>query len=484
MMKETAWRITAAIALGAPSWQSRAPAQQPAPPVGEAATTAQTAEIEALKTQLYELNKRLRQLEVQTENDKQAAEQKAKSAPVVSAGADGFGFASADKSFQLKISGRAAYDLAFFKQDRELEEAVGREQDGTGFPYARLQLTGKMWDYLTGVFEVDFAGENGQDTPSFREVYFQIDNIPYGGGRGFDLRAGHFREPFSMEELIGVPYRTFNERSLANVFVPGYNAGLQVSDALLGDVKQERLTWALGLFKETDNWPSANDSDEDQGYQVTARVTGLPVYADEGRKLLHLGLAYSHRNPDGARLNYGARSDSRLALFRYADVDNLPKGFRLQDAVADDADLLGLELAGVLGPVWLQSEYIHSAVDTTFGGNVEFDGWYAQAGWFITGENRPYRNDRGLFQRVAPKHNFGWKAGSGWGAWEVAARCSSADLQDGPIRGGRHDNASLALNWYLNPNARISWNYTHNNVDHDLYDGSFDIFQTRFQFEF
>jgi len=40
------------------------------------------------------------------------------------------------------------------------------------------------------------------------------------------------------------------------------------------------------------------------------------------------------------------------------------------------------------------------------------------------------------------------------------------------------------LNWYLNPNARVTWNYTHNNVEHDLYDGSFDVFQTRFQLEF
>lgn len=523
-MKRRTWRVAAAIALVAAFWQSRAPAQQQPPPA--AGTTAATqeevrslrelvnelnerlgrieaqaagatqpaaapsapgavpSELEDLREQVYELNKRLRQIEVQAETDKAAADAAAKKAPIVTAGGDGFSISSPDKAFQLKLSARAAYDFAFFDQDEELERAVGDEQDGTGFPYARLQLTGKMWEYITGVFEIEFAGENGQDTPSFREVYFQIDNIPYGGDRGFDLRAGHYREPFSMEDLIGVPYRTFNERSLANVFVPSYNPGIQISDALFGDPKKERLTWALGVFKEADNWPSANDSDEDQGYQITARVTGLPWYSEDGRKLLHLGLAYSRRNPDGARLNYGARPDSRLALFRYADVDNLPVGFRLRDARADDVDLLGLELAGVYGPVWLQSEYIHSAVDTTFGGDVDFDGYYAQLGWFITGESRPYRNDRGLFVRVIPKRNFGFKTASGWGAWEVAARYSAVDLQDGPVHGGEHASFSLGLNWYLNPNARITWNYTHNEVEHDLYDGSFDELQTRFQFEF
>lgn len=469
--------------LGRIEAQAGAPAASPEAAAAPAAGAS--PELEALRQEVYELNKRLRQIEVQAETDKAAADEKAKKAPVITAGgADGVSITSPDKAFQLKISARAAYDAAFFNQDRELERAVGDERDGVGSPYARLQLSGKMWDCINAVFEMDFAGENGQDTPQFRDVYMAMDKIPYGGGRDLEFRIGHFREPFSMEDLISVVYRTFNERSLANVFVPSYNTGIQFSDALLGPAKAERLTWAIGAFKETDNWPSSNDSDSDQGYQVTARVTGLPWYADEGRKLLHLGVAYSHRNPDGAVLRYGARPDSKLALFQYANVDQLPVGFRLRDARADDVDLLGLELAGVYGPFWLQSEYIHSSVDTTYAGNADFDGYYAQVGYFLTGESRPYRNDRGLFVRVNPTRSFGWKAGSGWGAWELAARYSSVDLDDGIVRGGQHDSITLGLNWYLNPNARITWNYTYNDVDHDLYDGDFEVLQTRFQFEF
>ncbi len=518
-MRRRIWRIALASVLGVAFWQPRAPAQEPPPP-GVAAPVSQEelrslremvnqlnerldrfetrttgalpspavetapSELQTLRDQVYELNKRLRQLEVQTETDKAAADATAKKVPVVTAGTDGFSITSPDKAFQLRIGGRIAYDVAFFKQDKRLENAVGDEQDGTGFSYARLRLTGRMWENISHNFEIDFAGESGQDTPIFRDVYLQFEKVPYFAGRDFTFRVGHYREPFSLEELIPVVYRTFNERSLANVLVPGRNAGIQLSDALLGGPKRERLTWAIGAFKETDNWPSSNDSDEDQGYQITARVTGLPCYGDEGRKLLHLGLAYSHRNPDGARLSYGARPESRLALFRYADPDNLPVGFRLRDARADDVDLLGLEIAAAYGPFSIQGEYIRSDVDTIFGGDVAFDGYYAQATYFLTGESRPYRNDRGTFDRVVPDRPFGWKTTSGWGAWEVAARYSGVDLQDGPVRGGKHESLSLGLNWYLNPNARITWNYTHNDVEHDLYDGSFDILQTRFQFEF
>ncbi|MCL4218842.1 MAG: hypothetical protein KJ052_17805, partial [Candidatus Hydrogenedentes bacterium] len=401
---------------------------------------ASAAQVESLRQQVYELNKQLRQLEVQLEEDKKTEAEKAKQLPKIKVDSDGLAIGSADGAFQLRVRARAGYDIAWFDQDDELVRAVGDEQDGTGFRFARIRLQGKLYDDFNFLTEYDFAGESGEDTPKFRDVYLEYTAIPYGGGREMSFRAGHYREPFSLEELTPIPYRTFVERSLANVFVPSRNAGLQLSDALLGEPKKERLTWAVGAFKDTDDWPSGNDSDEDQGYQITGRVTGLPWYSDDGRKLLHLGVAYSLRNPDGARVNYGVRPESRLAQFRYIDPDNLPQSFRLRDARADDVDLLGLEAATVLGPFSLQGEYIRSDVETTFGGDLAFDGYYVQASYFLTGENRPYRNDRGSFDRVIPERNFNWKMRDGWGAWEVTARYSSVDLSDRPIWGGEQDS--------------------------------------------
>jgi phosphate-selective porin OprO and OprP len=55
----------------------------------------------------------------------------------------------------------------------------------------------------------------------------------------------------------------------------------------------------------------------------------------------------------------------------------------------------------------------------------------------------------------------------GWGAWEIAARYSYLDLNDGTglnrIQGGRMDGFSLALNWYLNTNltCMFDWVYDH-----------------------
>jgi phosphate-selective porin OprO/OprP len=478
------------------AWAGAAYAVDPVNPPPEVALS----EVEALRQQIDALNKQLGNLEQRLTTQEQAdaaqketvekIQEEQSKAPVVTADGKGFRIASRDKKFELRIGGRVAYDVGWFHQDDELKDYVGDEQDGTAFRYARIRLQARIYENLFTNFEIDFAGENGADAPKFRDLFIEYQNIPYGGDRAFDFRVGHFREPFSLEELTAVTARTFNERSLGNGFVPGRNAGIQVSDAWLGEKGAERLTAQFGVFKETDDLPSSNDSDEDQGYILTGRVTGLPWYANEGKRYLHLGAAYSRRNPDGAGTAYGSiRPESRLAQFRYANATNLPVGFRLQDARADDVNLFGAEAAFVIDRFSVQGEYIHSNIKSTFGGDLNFGSYYVQASVFLTDDYRPYRNKEGIldYPKVKNPVKFTKLAEGekrGWGAWELSTRWSSVDLNDGPIRGGKHSAATAGLSWYLNSQTRITTNYTYNIVEHDRYDGDFGFLQTRFQVDF
>ena len=61
---------------------------------------------------------------------------------------------------------------------------------------------------------------------------------------------------------------------------------------------------------------------------------------------------------------------------------------------ADRAATVGAELLWTLGPYSSQAEVMASRVVSSTACTLNFHGFYAQAGLFITGESRPYlRND-------------------------------------------------------------------------------------------
>ena len=392
---------------------------------------------------------------------------------------DGLRLETEDKRFKLRLGGRIHTDFAFFDQDGELKYAVGDEDDGVEFRRARINLQGEIYENVVFRTEYDFAGNTGEG--KFKDVYLGLKGLPAVG----NVLVGHFREPFGLERCTGVNYHTFMELGLPNVFAPNRNLGIMVHNTAL----DQRLRWAIGAFKDVDDFPSDDDSDEDQGYAVTARVTGLPWYEQDGRRLLHLGLAYSHRNPDGesprgAIRGWRTRPESHLAN-RYLDTDSgLLNGYRVVNARLDDVDLWGAEAALVYGPLCVQGEYMTALTDTDFAGHMDFDGYYIQAGYFLTGEHRPYKTTDAAFTRVHPKRDFSLGEERGWGAWELALRYSSLDLNDGIIRGGQEDNFALGLNWYLNANTRLMLNYIYADIEGCLYEGDLDILQGRFQVDF
>ena len=388
---------------------------------------------------------------------------------------DGLHMETTDGQARIEIGGRVHNDWYWFDQDRKLQDAVDLE-DGAEFRRARLSVSGTLYENLKFKAEYDFADGDSD----LKEVYMELGGVP--GVQ--NIRVGNFKEPFSMEELTSDNDITFMERALSNVFAPSYNTGAMVHGAFLGKKKQERMTAALGIFRTSDDY--GNDAD-DGGYSGTIRVTGLPWYEEDGRKLLHLGAAYTHRNPDNT-IRIRQRPEAHGAE-RFLDTGNF-------DAEAIDAYVV--ESALVYGPFSLQGEYSHTTVDTRYVGDRDFDGYYVQASYLLTGERRPYKNASGFLGRVIPNKNFRFHGEErGWGAWELALRYSSLDLNDGhtsiwdralgrtsQIRGGMEDNFTVGLNWHLNPSARIMWNYVHANLDSDVYEGDLNTFQTRFQLAF
>jgi len=367
----------------------------------------------------------------------------------------GLKFSSKDKAFELKVGGRLQSDWTFFSADDDIEAKTGKLEDGHEFRRARLYIAGTLYGNIEFKAQYDFAGGDAD----FKDVYLGLKNVVGHAG----LRIGHFKEPFGLEELTSSKYLTFLERAMPiEAFAPSRNVGF----ALLKN--DNRFSWGFGIFKDADDYGIPSDNVSESVWAYTGRIAGTVYYRDEGRSLLHLGLAYTSREPAGDSLRIRARPEMHLMPSRLVDTHAMD---------ADGYDGIGTEIALVQGPFSVQGEYMMASADLIDGGSVDFTGYYVFASYFFTGESRHYK--KGAFDRVSPSQNF--TPGGGAGAWEVALRYSGIDLTDGPISGGEEDNLTLALNWYLNPNVRFMWNY----VTADVTDvGNVDAFMMRFQIDF
>jgi len=314
----------------------------------------------------------------------------------------------------------------------QIGETIGDLEDGTEFRRVRLYISGLIYGNVDYKLQFDFAG----GTAKLMDAYIGIKDTPVGY-----LKMGHFKEPFGLDELTSSKYITFLERALPMAFAPSRNTGFMLSSTAF----DKRMTWAAGVFRDTDSY--GKDTSEG-GYNITGRVTALTWYEDKGAKLLHIGAAYSLRNPKNT-VHYRQSPEAHLAPY-FVDTNSLS---------VDQAGILGLESALVYGPFSVQGEYIYTDVDGKGGSSSPaFDGFYVQGSYFLTGEHRRYKTSTGAFSRVKPRKNFSSKDG-GLGAWEIAGRYSQIDLSDSSIRGGKLKDITVGLNWYLNPNTRMMWNY-------------------------
>ena len=363
---------------------------------------------------------------------------------------NGFKLDSPGKAFKLKFGGRIQADWSLPSVDSALESVVGTVDDGTEVRRARLFFSGTIYENVEFKAQYDFAGGETET----KDVWIGLKNLPFG-----KIRVGHFKEPFSLEEITSSKYITFLERSLNNVFAPGRNVGI-----MFHDNPSDRFTWAVGYFRESDDF---GISDGDNA-NITDRLTFLPVYEDKGKKLVHLGLSASRKDVDSLR--YRQRPEAHIS----------PRFVNTGTFTADSVTLLGLEAATVQGPFWAAAEYTQADVDASSVGDPSFDSFYLQAGYFLTGESRAYKTSAGAFNRNKPKNNFVGN-GNGGGAWEIAARYSTLNLTDAGIAGGEIDNISAALNWYLNPATRVMLDYVMSDVD-QVGDGDFVLL--RFQVDF
>ncbi|MFE1601842.1 OprO/OprP family phosphate-selective porin [Methylobacterium sp. ID0610] len=340
-----------------------------------------------------------------------------------------------DDTATFRIGGRLQVDVG----------AAGIRQPGFPEPFADNVAVRRAWieSFLSLGKTWEFAFQYDFNDP-VRPI--QDAAVSWKGISDTILTLGNVKEPFSLDQLISDNNTLFTERSLADAFAPARNFGFALGHA------RDDWTVVAGVFGG-----NINTGVRSEGIAGTARATWAPIRRDG--TVLHLGLAGSYRGlPAGEEpLQLSSRSEAFLFTRRFVDTGDI------RDAAS--IGRVGLEAAYRGGPLLVQAEYIRTRVERRGGAApLDFQGGYVQASYVLNGDNRAYA--------LTPKYGTtyaifeGIKVGDaqrvsngGAGVFEVSARLSAVDLDDGSVRGGIERDLTLGVNWYPEPNLRLMADY-------------------------
>lgn len=339
----------------------------------------------------------------------------------------GLAIESADKAYSFKLGGRIQLDY------NNYDGVLNADQDGDAgsdlfFRRARLVASGTVasdWQ-----FKAEFnLGENGGG--DYTDLYIKYK----GFGNSAMLTFGHQREPFGLENLTSSKNITKFERSVASgAFDVGRATGANLSGYA------DSWMYSAGIYDR------GQDESEDINFAYTARGTFLPFESDT--TLIHLGagIRFSEEDIDNDDIN------SRPGIRSVDSSDRISTG----DIIGEENTLFNIEAAAVIGSVHFSSEYYSMSIDGGDTADTDVDGYYFQAGWFLTGEKRPYSKKSGSFDKLKPKKSSG--------AYEIFADYSALNLSDNGI-GNDGTVTTIGLNWYANSAVRTGINLVYTDYD-------------------
>jgi phosphate-selective porin OprO/OprP len=412
--------------------------------VQPAASTDVMARTEALQAQVEALQQQLEQIKKQLA----VAKPSWKGAPQ---------FEDKEAGFTFKPKGLLQFDTGFVSNPHD---AIPTNSLGYNSRARRLVFGAE--GTLPGGFgykaEFNFAG----GSVDYEDVVltYALKDKP------IQFTIGNFYPLSGLETMTSSRLTSFLERAQA-VDAFGFSRRLGAAVGLAD--KDDLYTLTAGIFNGTIQSGFNNDM-----WQASVRGTYSPKIGDNGR--LHLGANYQHRETqsDAQNVRYRARPFTQLTDVRFADTGAI---------AARSDDVVGVELAGIFGPLHFASEghmtwvngYRPGAVFDDLDGvagaafyadDPTFKSGYVEIGYFLTGESRGYKGGKWDRVKVLKPFNDG-----GWGALQLNARVDYLDLKDrtadGPlgapnfINGGTQTGYQLSAIWNPNDYVRFLLQYAH-----------------------
>jgi phosphate-selective porin OprO/OprP len=388
----------------------------------------------------------------------------------------------------VSITGRIHFDGGGYDYHPSTAATVPQRLDnGVNARRARIGVVGKfLGDWNFGLV-YDFGGTSdgfggtasaagtpvgflpGGALSGLENAYLSYTGIkPFGGQLA--IEGGVMDLPYTLDEATSSNDILFMERASSQVIAANIAAGDFRST--VGARWFNDMFWAGAYLTgpttgAIHSASSINPPGTTEQYGAVARVAAQLVNTKEYS--LHLGgnAQWLIKPPHNLIANTQTLTLSDRPELRIDPTTLISTG---AIAGVSGAQVYSAEAAGTIGSLYLQGEYFWYNVDRGFLGlpSVKFQGGYAQAGYVLTGETRKYNPGSASYGGIVPANPFSWNEG-GWGAWEIAGRVSTMDLNDQlgfatGVAGGRQTIYTAALNWYVNRNVRFMFDYLHGDV--------------------
>jgi len=419
---------------------------------------------------------------------------------------NGLEFYSSNREFRVHVGGRAQVDTTNFTAGpgpnlEPIDGGLNPPLSGaTNFRRARFRIDGQMYENIEWISEFDLVNqlqisqlvdptlENlGGPYPAPAEVWLALTKLPILG----NVVIGNQNTLTGLEKITSDRFVNFMERSfLADAFTMPFNnayaPGIMVFRNF-GDNDEARF--AVGAFKDDFNIFGFSNTAAANSLQM--RATRLVVDEPEDNRWTHLGLSAVYQQTAKPQIGgTPGEPDFQQGSLRYrvrGNIRNGPPG--PLNSIYADSGLLGAEYQTLLtaeyasnwGPLQVQAEWTCTLVPKarsilnpsknagqqpfdTVVDNLFYQGAYCEVMYALTGEGRAYNRRQAVLDRFVPRNNFfrvdtprGIAQSSG--AWQIGARYDWVCLNDKGINGGVLNGVTLGLNWFLNPNTRMAFNY-------------------------
>lgn len=448
------------------------------------ASANDSTELEELRALVQQLDQKVKILARNGELSEEKAAEDKKNTPIVTTGADGFGFKSADGKNAITLNGRVQAEY------RTYGKSDVQNADTFDLRRAYLTLQGKVYgDYdfkITGDFAQQSNDASGAKTTKtiLDEAYFGVNWVPQA-----KLRFGQFNMPFGLENYTSDLFNDFTERAVTESLTPSKERGAMVHGNPIKGVY-------YGLALSTGRGKNANNTDTQvDGPEVIGRAAvNLANFVNVSDTVLHLGGSFSNGSISDNQVTNSNTLTTAAFLAGQGNASSqtegrgitffTPTSFNTGAGQDVDRTRLAAEAAVAFGSIKLQSEYIthnykgNNALIIASTGfkqvpagsfNKDIDAFYISANWLVTGESYAdsYLAD-GTWGRIKPKHNFSFADGN-LGAIVLGLRYSKYDAADfasgsgaGQVAAGTATGEhawTAAATWILNPNTRVAINY-------------------------